>query len=149
MAAPRKAPDRNWLEQHLRQKLSQSQMAALWEKETGIKLSRSTIGVALVREGLTGDSKPRYEDMLPWRVKSEHAMHREARLLRLEARRRRGEELSERNLQWLTSWRKELAAADAVVTYHPDTPEGFHWVRRKPSDTDIIRRPRARRKMGG
>ena len=46
-------------------------------------------------------------------------------------------------IQWLTTWRRELEAHNAVVTYDPQTEEGFHWVQRNDLDDDVIRRPEA------
>ncbi|MEV4347383.1 hypothetical protein AB0J83_23250 [Actinoplanes sp. NPDC049596] len=36
---------------------------------------------------------------------------------------------------------RNLAAADAVVLYDPETPDGFHCVARTEADTAIIRMP--------
>lgn len=85
--------------------------------------------------------RPRYEEMLPWHVLDEHKYHSQARLLRLEGRRRQGRKLNQKELSWLTTWRRELETAGAVVIYDPRTEEGFHWVPRRDTDDDIIRRP--------
>src|SRR5688500_2302177 len=102
MAPPRKTPDKEWLKNHIAKGLTQQEMKELWQEESGHNLSRSAIAVAMNRFGLTaGKPRRRYEDMLPWKVKSEHTMNSEARLLWMESRRRKGEALSHRKLKWL------------------------------------------------
>lgn len=86
--------------------------------------------------------RPRYEDMLPWTVVEEHRMHYDARMLRLEGRRRKGGKLSDSDKQKLTHWRQLLDESNAVIVYDAKTPEGFHWVHRRDDDDDIIRRGR-------
>lgn len=113
-----------------------------WERESGMRVSRSAIAMAMSRWDVpSAKPRPRYEDMLPWHVKAEHRLNAQARLLRLEGRRRKGGHLTSRELNWLTTWREELAAANAVIVYDPDTSEGFFWVVREPMDDDVIRRP--------
>lgn len=124
--------------------MTQQEMVAAWEKESGVRVSRSAIAMAMHRHGVpAAKPRPRYEEMLPWHVLDVHKYNTQARLLRLEGRRRNGNKLNDRELQWLTTWRRELEAHNAVVMYDPDTEEGFHWVARLASDTDIIRRPQS------
>jgi hypothetical protein len=122
--------------------MTQQQMVAAWEEESGVRVSRSAIAMAMHRHGVeAARPRPRYEDTLPWHVLDEHKYNAQARLLRLEGRRRQGRALNAKELQWLTTWRRELEAHNAVVMYDPQTEEGFHWVTRQESDVDIIRRP--------
>lgn len=117
-------------------------MVETWEGESGVRVSRSAIAMAMLRNGVSAAKpRPRYEEMLPWHVLDEHKYNSQARLLRLEGRRRTGGSLNAKELQWLTTWRRELESHNAVVTYDPDTEEGFHWVARTDADDDIIRRP--------
>lgn len=126
----------------VRRGLSQHEMVAAWEKESGVRISRSTIAMAMRRYDIEAHHPyTRNGELIPWKLAPQHRMASDARLLRLEGRRRRGEELKERDLRWLSGWLNRLREADAVVTYHPDTVEGFHWTPRKPDDTDIIRLP--------
>lgn len=135
-------PDKMWLRRHAEKGLTQQQMVDAWEKESDIRVSRSAIAMAMSRLGVeSAHPRPRYEDTLPWHVLDEHKYNSQARLLRLEGRRRKGGNLTKRELSWLTTWRRELDAAGAVITYDPQTEEGFHWVPRTESDDDIIRRP--------
>jgi hypothetical protein len=122
--------------------MTQQQMVEAWERESGIRVSRSAIAMAMRRQDVeAAHPRPRYEDTLPWHVLDEHKYHTQARLLRLEGRRRQGRKLNAKELQWLTTWRRELEAHNAVVMYDPKTEEGFHWVTRTASDDDVIRRP--------
>lgn len=136
-------PNATWLRHHVERGLTQKQMVELWEKESGIRVTRSAIAMAMQRAEIgSAKPRPRYEDMLPWRVTKEHRMATDARLLRMEARRRRGEKLSHRDLTWLTHWREELEAQNAVITYDPATEQGFWWVPKQEGDDDLIRRPK-------
>ena len=138
----RKVPDRLRMEAYLKLGLSNRGIAEQYEKDTGIRVSPNAITMALQRYGLKSNNpRERYDDLLPWQLRPEHAMHTEARLLRLEARRRRGKSLSDTELKWLTNWLGYLRDANAVVTYNPDSEQGFFLVPRKDSDTDVIRRP--------
>ena len=135
-------PDKTWLRRHAQVGLTQKQMVDAWEKESGVRVSRSAIAMAMHRHGVeAAKPRPRYEDMLPWHVLDEHKYNAQARLLRLEGRRRKGGSLNSKELQWLTTWRRELEAHNAVVVYDPATDDGFHWVERAETDDDIVRRP--------
>lgn len=142
-------PDKTKLKSYLNKGMTQKQIVEQWEADSGIRVSRSAIAMAINRYGLeSAKPRARYEDMLPWRVIEEHRMATEARLLRMEARRRRGLPLDQEQLTWLTHWREELDKANAVVTYDPNTVEGFFWVHREPTDDDIIRRPKDKPQAG-
>ena len=133
-------PDKTRMEAYLNRGLTQAQIAEQYEKDTGIRVSRAAIGMAIGRYGLESNKpRPRYEDMIPWKLNPEHLMATEARLLRFEARRRRGLDLSKKNLDYLNNWLDLLAEKNAVVDYDPDA--GFRWVERRPGEVDIIRRP--------
>lgn len=135
-------PDVSWLRQHAQRGYTQAKMVEAWEKESGIRVTRSAIAMAMMRHNVEPSRpRPRYEDTVPWKVRPEHRLHTDARLLRLEGRRRHGGKLSDADLHWLNVWRKELETANAVITYDPDTEEGFFWVPRTPQDDDIVRRP--------
>lgn len=80
-------------------------------------------------------------DTIPWTLKPEHMNSPEARLLRLEARVRRGLDLNPNEMTWWSNWRKELEEKGAVITYRPETEQGWWWIPRTEDDDDIIRRP--------
>lgn len=137
-----RGPGKTELRRYVEKGLTQQQIADAWEKESGHRLSRSAIGMALARFDLqSARPRPRYEDTLPWVVVSEHRMAYDARMLRLEGRRRRGGKLSEKEKHLLTIWREALDQENAVVTYDAATAEGFFWTPRLPEDDDILRRP--------
>lgn len=140
MANIQVAPGKTELERYLRRGMTQAQIVAAWEDKTGVRVSRSTIGMAIKRYGLhSATERPRHAELLPWHVRDEHRNHIEARMLRLEARRRKGLPLTEGDLHWVNEWREKLEERNAVVAYDPDWPEGFFWTDRLPTDTDIIR----------
>lgn len=136
-------PDQAQMRRYLKRGLTQAQIVEAWKEDSGIRVSRSAIAMAISRYGLssaTTRARPRYEDTLPWRVKREHTNHYDARMLRLEGRRREGNPMTERELQMLAQWKKLLDERNAVVTYAPDTEQGFFWIERTVDDTDLIRR---------
>lgn len=139
-----RVPDKTQMKKYLREGLTQQQIADRWLVDSGEQVSRSAIAMAIGRYELdSANPRPRYEDTMPWHVAQEHKDRYDARMLRLEARRRRGEQLTKHNKTRLTHWLKELEERDAVVAYVPDTEPGFVWVKRHDGDDDIIRRPAA------
>lgn len=135
-------PDKTQMRSYLKAGLSQKQIVEQYEKDTGIKVSRSAIAMAISRYGLKS-SRPRerYMDMIPWDVAMEHQHLPEVRLLRFEARRRRGLDVSDTDMTWLNNWLIELDDKNAVVTYDARTDQGFWLVPRTEDDDDIVRRP--------
>ena len=85
----------------------------------------------------------RNDELIPWAVVEEHRWHRHLVMLRLEARRRRFgvDEMRDRDVRDLDSFRELLKSSDAVVDYDPQTEDGFSLVPREPSDSDIVRQP--------
>jgi len=136
-----RAPNKTQLKNYLAKGLTQEQIVEAWERDSNIRVSRSAIGMAIKRYELASSRpRPNYMEMIPWTVRREHQMHWDARMLRLEARRRRGEALTDKEKRDLTQWRSRLDEADAVVVYEPDSNEGFFWVQRLSTDDDIVRR---------
>lgn len=134
-----KAPDKTKLRRYLERGMTQNEIAVAWEAESGVRVGRTTIAMAIERLGLSSaHPRPRYEDMLPWVVAEEHRMDWNARMLRLEGRKRAGQRLAADEQRWLQGWLAELDAEGAVVTY--DRTLGFQRVPRRPGD-DVIRRP--------
>jgi hypothetical protein len=143
MANKQIVPSKTEMRRYLRQGLTQQQIADAWQEDTGVKVSRAAIAMAIARYGLQStNTRPRYEETLPWTIRTEHQNDHNARMLRLEGRRRRGFPLSEQEQRWLSGWKANLKARDAVVTYVPDlpAPDGpFVWVPRNQWDDDIVR----------
>ena len=128
--------------------MTQAQIVDAWERDGGMRVSRSTIAMAIKRADLeAAHPRPRYEDLLPWHVRDEHRNHIEARMLRLLGRQRNGLPIKDEEARWLKNWLESLQEANAVVTYDAETDEGFFWTNREPTDEDVIRRP-SRRTMG-
>lgn len=137
------APDKTTMKKYLERGLTQHQIVDEWEKDSGYRVSRSTIGMAIARYDLeSARPRRRYEQMLPWTVHQRHVMAYDARMLRLEGRRREGLPISQQDLTRLQGWIEALRDSDAVIHYEPERVEGFVWVRRRPEDGDeLIRRP--------
>ena len=137
------APDKTTLRRWLVEGLTQQQAADRWTEETEQPCSRTAVAMAIARYGLTSTySKPRYTETLPWRVKTEHLKHYDARMLRLLGRRSAGGRLGEVEHKELASWLRRLEELGAVVAYYPALPDGFRWVPREIGDGGgVIRRP--------
>ena len=136
-------PNKGEMRRYLSRGLTQAQIVDAWENDSGIRVSRSAIAMAIQRYGLESNrARPRYEDTLPWSIKPEHQNNHNARMLRLEGRRRRGLSLNDQEHRWLAAYKDKLKHAGAVVTYVPELDEGFVWVQRNEHDDprDFIRR---------
>lgn len=84
----------------------------------------------------------RNDELIPWFVKEEHRWDYPIMMLRMEARRRDGKDLSDEELTRLDVWRGRMTKDGTVVHYDPDTEEGWFYVpRRDGVDTDLIRVP--------
>lgn len=135
-------PDKGALRRYLAQGLTQSEIVERWQEESGIKVSRSAIGMAIERYGLeSANPRKRHLDLIPWRVARIHNNKMDVQMLRAESRRRAGDKLPARTERILFNWLDRLEEANAVVYYNADTAEGFHWVHREEGDTDIVRAP--------
>lgn len=93
----------------------------------------------------------RDDNLIPWRVKVDHAYKEEPINLRREARRRAGLPIGKdpdyqaKALAELDSWIARLAEDDAVVHYDADTEQGWFLVpRRQGVDLDLIHEPEER-----
>lgn len=133
---PTLVPDRLEMQKRLDSGKTQREIA----EEFGV--SRSAIGMAMARYNLKGKrTRGRYMDTMPWTVAEEHRHHWDARMLRLEGRRREGGALSDEELRWLQSWKDDLHERNCVIMYDARTREGFHSVPRREGDDDLLRRP--------
>lgn len=139
MPAPRVVPEAAELMRMIRRGMTTQQIADEVYDKTGVRVTRQAVSAALARAGY--DSlRPRYEDLIPWRVKPVHGSHYALRMLRAEARRRAGEELGEMESRRLASWLKQLKMHKVVVHYDRDTDEGFHYIPAQPGE-DLIHNP--------
>lgn len=142
---PTRVPNKTQMRQYLERGLTQAQIVDAWEQESGFRVSRSAIAMAIERYDLkSAHPRPRYEDLLPWTVAVEHRQHIDARMLRLEGRRRAGQRLSESEARWLQQWKDDLERVGGVVHYERDTDEGFFWIpREKEHGDELIARPKS------
>ena len=139
-------PGKTELERYLSRGMTQQQIADAWFEDSGIRVVRSAIGMALARYGLKGTrTQERYEDLIPWQVAPEHKTHYDVRMLRREARRRRGLPQSDKDSNELENWKRRLHEAGAVITYDPLTEQGFWWLSKddaeNPDPSGLIERP--------
>lgn len=116
--------------------LTHQQIADVLSRETGYRISRSTVSAALHRANASANAK-RYPDEIPWTVREAHQTHYAARMLRLLGRRRAGIPNSAESDKRLNSWLRQLEEAGAVVTYVPDTPDGFYYTPGEPDENGI------------
>lgn len=132
-------PDKTTLKNYLAKGLTQAQVVDAWEKDSGNRVSRSAIAMAIERYGLKSNNpRVRHEDLLPWHVEMQHRHLSDARNLRSLGRKKQGRQLSENDAQRLEAWLQRLTEANAVVRYDADTEEGFFWVPRLPEHGDDV-----------
>lgn len=101
-------------------------------------VSRPAVRMALSRAGEEPETV-RHNDLLPWRVRSEHLLQYAARMLRVEGRVRRGLPVPDSAMRKLEGWKRALKdQGDAVILYLPnhdcpycDGVGGFHPMRRR------------------
>lgn len=122
--------------------MTHQQIANEVSRTTGYPVSRSSVSAALFRAGEASTAK-KYAEEIPWVVKEEHQTHYAARMLRLLGRRRRGITNSAESDARLDAWLRQLERAQAVVTYVPDTEEGFFYIEGKPDveGIPVVREP--------
>ena len=135
MPAQRLLPSESKLKE-LARTMTHQQIADWTYQNMGNKVARATVSSAFTRMGAT--DRVRYDDVIPWRVKDKHKMHYAVVMLRYYARARRGKSLTDDAIARLTSWLMKMRDRNCVVTYDPDSPDGFYYVPRIPSDKGSI-----------
>jgi hypothetical protein len=84
----------------------------------------------------------RDDNLIPWEVRPEHRWAYPLALLRMEARRRSGVVLSQRDEDRLRHFTEQrLTPDDLVIHYDPDTEDGFFLIPRQPGDKDLVHEP--------
>ena len=131
MGRPRISPTPKELEQFLRDGLTHDEIVEQVYLATGVRLQRGTISSAVARAGLA--EQIRYEEELPWTVRSEHQRDYPAKMLRCLARRRRDEPITESESKRLDSWLARMERDGTVVVYDPEF--GFAYGLRGPGDS--------------
>lgn len=114
-------------------------MAEEYLRKYDIQASPSMFSQLRRRMGWDGRQASSNE-LVPWAVRPEHRWANALQMLRAEARRRSGREMSPIMAARLESWKESLGEMDAVVHYEPDSQQGFWYVPRE-GDEDLVRRP--------
>lgn len=137
---PRKVIPDNEVEQLLRQGLSQVRVSEILREEFHIDVTPHAISMWRRRRGLPKvKARP---DIIPWPVRTGHSSLWPAKMLRALARREAGEQLPGRVGVDLDRWLSKLDDGDLVVTYDPDTEQGWFYVRRRPGvDVGYVANP--------
>lgn len=117
-----------WIVEEYRRKYQVETSVEMW---SGLRRRRG-IPTRIVRD----------ETLIPWAVKPEHRHGHAVAMLRAEARRRAGKQLTPGTEQMLDVWLAGLARDRQVVHYAPETSEGWWYVPpRDGIDVDLIRVP--------
>lgn len=136
-----KSPDKEWLADRISEGLSDQQMADRWLEQTGQRVGRTAIN-RVVRQHDLRPRLPRYDDVIPWQVRPEHAGHWYHKMLYQEGKVRRGETLTPQWTRWLNSFKTKLAEKNAVIAYLPDSPNGFYLIPREDDEVFFTTRGR-------
>ena len=128
-------------------------MTEQYRTKYNVEMTPSAWGNYRRRRGLTRRTV-RDESLIPseWHIRPEHRYKYPVRMLRLEGRARAGQPIRAedqvRHRNFIAELREstEKAPLGWVIDYRPDDypEEGFVKAPRKPSDADIVRRPRVR-----
>ena len=135
MAPKKHTPDKATFQAWIAEGLTHQQMADRVFENTGYRVTRAAITVALMGYGLTSP-KPRYKEEIPWRVKVEHAKTYPIRMLRFLGKRRAGVELPEGDARLLDTWLKRLARERLIVAYDAEDDIGVHYIDARFRDHD-------------
>lgn len=110
-------------------------------REDGVDVTRAALSMFRKRHDLPR-LRARYDTLIPWTVRAEHANLFMAKMLRTEGQIRAGKEIPESTAAQHAAWRRRLEEADAVVHYDGETAEGWWLVpRRHGIDKGLIRDP--------
>lgn len=127
---------RNWIEQGKTYKWMQEEYLRKYDLEVGFTMFSNFRR----RRGLDRRTV-RDDELIPWEVKPEHRYAWSVHMLRVEARRRAGKEVTPAELESLEGFKRTLERERKVVSYDPES--GFSLVSARPGkDLDMIREPR-------
>lgn len=139
---PDEATLRRWF---LEEGLSFQAMADRWLEERGIRASRA----GMFERCKTFDwyvprnMKHAGSNLLPWTdIRSEHTDAHDPSMLRKVHARRLGKVFDEKTDRDITAYEKGLIADGCVVHYDRNTIEGWHHVKKRKTDTDLVRLPK-------
>lgn len=156
----RMLPDDATIRRWFAEGLTYPEMAERHLEENGIEMKAASFNVHCGRLGLP-NRNVRRAALIPWTpIRPEHNNCYIINMLRRESARRSGAlkwvdpnhpDYSAYEVQRLNSWLQGLKEGNhgkgVVVHYDPETLEGFHYVNRRTTDTDIIRAPKGRKTM--
>lgn len=126
------------LQRWLAEGKSYGEIVRLLEEEDNIVVTRQAISAWKRRRG--EEMNPQPESAMPWRLRPEHRQMEPARVIRLWARRQRGDDLRPEDEARLTKAVAHLEAVGGVFHYNPDTAQGWWITPRRPGiDTGIVR----------
>lgn len=121
---PRILPGKDELQRMLDEGMTHQEIADHVSAQTGHKVHRASVSAAISRGGL-GQRQVRHSEVIPWKVKIEHIRDYPVRMLRLLARRRAGNDLSDADARRLDSWLERMSEDDSIVLYDPEV--GFAY----------------------
>lgn len=141
----RTVPPPDEMKKMLNRGMTQQQIATAWGEKNGYTPSRSAVGLAIKRYNLkSATPRPRYLDLVPDGVKNEHAWDYNARMLRLEGRRRSRKTLKPEERKKLAAWKRQLKEGGYVVMYDPHPAIGWYWTPAEEGErpgVDLVRSP--------
>lgn len=143
MPRPQILPSAQEMMKMVEQGWTHQQIADWVYQQTGEKVTRGSVSVALSRAGYATE-KNRYAEEIPWRLTGKDLKAYPIRMLRLLGRRRAGEALSDDDTKRLDSWLSQLKREQAVVAYVVDEVPHIIYVPREagdPRDIPIRRQP--------
>lgn len=118
-----------------------AEMVDLYRDKYNIETVPSLWGNFRRRKGLPRRIA-RNDELIPWEVRREHRWDYPIMMLRYEARRREGFELTDESRELVDGWLRGMERDGTVLHYEPDTEQGWFYVERRPGiDKDIIREP--------
>ena len=128
------------VEAMLRSGMTQLQVVQAY-RDRGVSVAQSAISQAISSGRIKVDTN-RNKGAIPWKLKPEHRHLHAARMLRTLARIEAGLEVGPSLVDQVRSWKEGLEIEDSVITYDPETEEGFWRVpRRHGIDTGWVRVP--------
>lgn len=138
MPANKILPDKQTLEHWINDEgLTHQQCADRIYEQTGEKVGRSAISVAVHRYGITKEGA-RYKEYIPWKVSMYHIRAYPLRMLRLMGRaaQRGPDALDARETKMLSNWLEKINEMNVIVAYDPDDDQGVHYIDAQYKDHD-------------
>lgn len=135
MSRPRILPSDRELERLVKDEgMTHQEIADLVFKQTGHKVARSTVSVAVTRAGLNERSHARFIEEIPWTLKAKDLRAYPIRMLRLLGNRRAGNHLTDDETKRLDSWLARMEMENAVVAWDPDVSPSVFYIDGDPAD---------------